>query len=212
MSTPQINSKLKLFFALIFIVGSLFCPFSAVGQSKLDSMRFGKRIYISYGGVFTGYSDLWGHKVFLGANYMLSEKLGLDLNMAGSLINHVFYHQNNPDWTRYEISNGLEFSANGLLKLGNEKIRILTAVGPTLRYSYEHQPIAYGLDYNHTTGEYDWHIEYFEKQGFMFGGNVSLTLDFRLIKVIYIGPKVSMSFFPFDVYRFSYIGLNLSWK
>lgn len=212
MSTPQFRDIARVQLVCAIFIGTFIFPFVAISQTKLDSMRFGKRIYISYGGVFTGNGDMWGQKLYLGANYMLTKKVGLDLNMAGSLIDHVFFEYNNPNWSRNEISNGLEFSANGLLVLGQEKVRFSSALGPTIRYSYEHQSLSYGLDYNPTTGEYDWHCEYFERQGFMFGGNLSFTLDFRLFKLFYIGPKVSMSFFPFDAYRFSYIGLNLTWK
>ena len=175
-------------------------------------MRFSKRIYISYGGVFTGNGDMWGQKLYLGANYMLSEKLGIDLNIAGSLIDHVFYEYDNPDWSRNEISNGLEFSANGLLTLGREKIRFYSALGPTIRYGYDQYSTDYGIDYNPSSGDYDWHVEYRENQGFMFGFNLSVTLDLRLFNRFYLGPKGTMSFFPFDAYRFSYIGLNLAWK
>ena len=196
----------------LMLIGIFVYPNLANGQSKLDSIRFGKRVYISYGGVFTGNGDMWGHKLYLGAQYMLTSKLGLDLNIAGSLIDHVFYYQNNPEWSRNEISNGLEFSANGMIIFGKEKFRFSSVLGPTIRYSYEHQASSYGINYNSSTGEYDWHCEYIEDQGFMFGGNLGITLEFRLFKIFYIGPKLSMSFFPFDTYRFSYIGLNLAWK
>ncbi len=116
-------------------------------------MRYGKGIYVSYGGVFTGNGDMWGQKLYLGANCMLTDRFGLDLNIAGSLIDHEFYEFKNPEWSRNEISNGLEFSANGLLFLGKKKIRFYSALGPTVRYSYEHQSKSYGLDYNQTTGE-----------------------------------------------------------
>ena len=212
MSDPQSKNNTRIQLVCVILIGILICPFIAFGQTKLDSIRFGKRIYISYGGVFTGNGDMWGQKLYLGVDHMLTKKLGIDLNMAGSLIDHVYYENNNPDWSRNEISNGLEFSANGLLVLGKKKVRFSSTLGPTIRYSYEHQSLSYGWHYNLIRGEYDWHCEYFEKQGFMFGGNLSFTLDFRMFKLFYIGPKVSMSYFPFDAYRFSYIGLNLTWK
>jgi len=211
MRTPKILRP-RRFLLGILIVSSLATPNKINGQTKLDSIRFGRKIYISYGGVFTGNGDMWGQKIYLGSNYMLKDKVGLDFNISGSLIDHVFYFQGNPEWTRNEISNGIEISANGLIVLGNEKFRFSSSLGPTLRYSYEHQAKSYGIDYNQSTGEYDWHCEYFEKQGFMFGGNLGLIFDFRIFKQFYIGPKLNMSFFPFDTYRFSYIGLNLAWK
>lgn len=143
---------------------------------------------------------------------MVSERFGIDLNVAGSLIDHVFYEYNNPEWSRKEVSNGLEFSANGMLFLSRSKFRFYSAFGPTVRYGYDQYSTDYGIDYNPDTGDYDWRHEYGEYHGFMFGGNISLTLDFRVFNRFYIGPKGSMSFFPFDAYRFSYIGLNLGWK
>lgn len=212
MSTSVVgnNSRIKLVIALL--LGTIVFPTISKSQTKLDSMRYGKRIYVSYGGVFTGNGDMWGQKLFLGVNYLLTDRFGFDLNIAGSLIDHEFYEYNNTEWSRNEISNGLEFSANGLLFLSKKKIRFYSALGPTVRYSYEHQSKSYGLDYNQTTGEYDWRVDYIEKQGFMIGGNLGVTLDFLLFNLFYIGPKASMSFFPFDAYRFSYIGLNLIWK
>ncbi len=202
----------RLFLAYLILMSTFLFPAISTSQTKLDSVRFSKRIYVSYGGAFTGNGDMWGHKLYLGANYMLSDRLGIDLNVAGLLIDHVYYEYDNRDWSRHEISNGLELSANGLLTLGGDRIRFYSAVGPTIRYGYDQYSSDYGIDYNPDTGHYDWHVDYEEHQGFMFGFNLSVNFDFRLFKRYYLGPKGSMSFFPFDAYRFSYIGLNLSWK
>ncbi len=212
MSSTLSRIKFRSFLLGIFLVGLVVNPNIIHGQSKFDSIRFGKRIYISYGGVFTGNGDMWGQKLYVGSQFMFTEKIGLDLNASGSLIDHVFYLENNPDWSRNEVSNGIELSANGLLAFGKEKFRFSFSLGPTLRYSYEHQARTYGVHYNSSTGDYDWYCEYYEKQGFMFGGNLGLTFEFRIFNRFYIGPKLAMSFFPFDSYRFSYVGLNLSWK
>jgi hypothetical protein len=212
MSNPARKSHQRSILVIGIFLISFLASKGLYAQTKLDSVRYSKRIYISYGGVFTGNGDMWGHKLYLGANFMLSDRLGLDFNVGGALIDHVFYEHNNPEWSRNEISNGLEFSANGMLYLSKPKVRFSATIGPTIRYGYDQFSTEYGIDYNPDTNEYDWHVIYEENQGIKFGGNMSLTFDFRLLDRIYLGPKASMSFFPFDAYRFSYIGLNLTWK
>ena len=212
MYTLTRNNNLRILLVLCILVGATFRPTDTHGQTKLDSIKYSKRLYISYGGVFTGSGDMWGHKLYLGANFMISPRFGIDLNVAGSLIDHVYYEYDNPKWSRNEISNGLEFSANGKLFFSRSKFRFYSALGPTIRYGYDKYSKDYGIDYNPGTGDYDWRYEYGENQGFMFGGNISLSMDYKLFKRFYIGPKGSISFFPFDAYRFSYIGLILGWK
>ena len=185
---------------------------SVLSQSRLDTIRYTRQLNFSYGGVFTGTGDMFGHKIYIGSQYEITQRFGIDLNIAGSFINHTFYFNDNPEWARYEHSNGGELSSNLYLGIGKEAHRIVPFVGPTLRYSYEHHSRDYGISYNSDTGDYDWYADYDEELGFRLGFNIGLCWEIRINNQLYLGPKLSISYFPRDGYIFSYLGIHLQFN
>ena len=178
-------------------------------QSKQNFARYKNTVYTSYGGVLCGGGDILGQKIYLGTQYLFYPRLGAELYIAGSLIDHTFYFNNNPEWARHEVSNGVELSTDLIYRVDKNRFRFTPFFGPTIRYGVEQHSRDYGIYYDRTTGVYEWYCEYDEELGYKLGFNFGFNTEFRVYNRIYLGPKFAVSYFPKSQYIFSYLGLTI---
>jgi len=182
---------------------------SSIKHKRTPSFLNTNKIRIGYGPVLAGKGDLIGHKFMLGGQYFLTKLNAFDYRLSGTLIDVMKNFENNPDWSFYQVSNGIELVLEYNFVLQYKKLRFYPSIGPALRYSYERHSYSYGIRYNRTTQNYDWFCDIDENTGFRIGYEFGLNADFTLFNYFTIGPRFSFSNYPAGGYTFAFLGFTL---